>query len=112
MKIKATRKDVMNSFAKVIEIGFADAQYMLTGLQPIAYTAGTLGWNADVYDVGRGVAIVTGSRPFGNVHPSYDVVREFENAARRNYNDGDINFELFMKKNREIMRDFIGTVVK
>lgn len=112
MKVRVTRKEIMNSFNKVIEIGFADAQYMLTGLQPIAYTCGVYGWNADVYNVGQGVAIVTGCRPFGNVHPSYDVVREFENAARRNYNDGDINFELFMKENREIMRDFIGTVTK
>ena len=63
MKLKTTKKDVMDSYNDIISIGYCDAQFLLRGVDPIAYTVGTYGWNADIYNV-NGVAIVTGYRPF------------------------------------------------
>ena len=45
-----------------------------------AYTSGTYGWNADIYDV-NGVALVTGYRPFGRA-VDRELVDRFEKLAR------------------------------
>lgn len=82
MKFRTTRKEVMGGYNKTIKIGYCDAQTLLKYVAPVAYTAGTYGWNADIYDMGGGVAIVTGYRPFGNMKPNYEVVREYEALAR------------------------------
>lgn len=82
MKFRTTRKEVMTGYNKTIKIGYCDAQTLLEYAEPVAYTAGTYGWNADIYDMGDGVAIVTGYRPFGNTKPSYELIREYELLAK------------------------------
>lgn len=82
MKRKLTKRDAMGFFKKTIEVGYCQAQDLLSGLTPEWYTCGVYGWNSDIYDMGDRVAVVTGYRPFGNVRPKYDVVREFEDRAR------------------------------
>ena len=82
MKFKASRKMVMANYHTVIEVGYCGVQFLLRHKNPIAYTSGVYGWNSDIYDMGKGVAIVTGYRPFGNVHPNYDIVNSFEEKAK------------------------------
>jgi len=83
MKFKTTKKEIMNGFNKVIEIGQADLSNLLEFREPIAYTSGVYGWNANIYDMGGGVAIVTGYRPFGNINVDYDKVHEYDQRARQ-----------------------------
>ena len=71
----------MANYHKVIEISYCGVQSLLRHKNPIAFTCGMYGWNSDIYDMGKGVAIVTGYRPFGNVHPNYDIVNYFEKQA-------------------------------
>lgn len=61
MKIKTTRKAIVNSFGNVKCAGYCDLSFLLRNHQPVAYTCGVYGWNFDVYDV-YGVTICTGYR--------------------------------------------------
>lgn len=79
---QTTMREVKEWSDHVICIGYCDLQYLLRGESRIGYTAGVYGWNADVYDVGNGVAIVTGNRPFGDIRPRHSLVRRYNDAAR------------------------------
>lgn len=94
MKFKTTKRDVMNGFARVISVGYCDMQDLLRYKNPVAYTCGVYGWNADIYDMGAGTAIVTGYRPFGNVKMDYSIVREYEKTA------GDIPYSDDMREEK------------
>lgn len=83
MKYKTTQKAIRNGYHTIIKIGYCAAQNLLNLENPIAYTSGANGWNADIYDLGGGVAIVTGYNPFGNVVPSYDKIKEYEDKAEK-----------------------------
>lgn len=82
MKYKTTRKQVMNSGRKVIQVGYCDLQYLLDYHYPNAYTVRTEGWASDIYDIGS-ATICTGYAPFGNVKPNYEVVRKYDQEARK-----------------------------
>lgn len=86
MKFKCTKRDIMANYDKVIKVGYCDLQNLLKYESPIAYTAGVYGWNADIYDFG-GVAIVTGYRPFGNIHPNWEIIDKYEKEAKNIYNN-------------------------
>ena len=66
MKVKMTRKEVLRRF-KCVSVGYCELSSLLRFEEPIGYTSGIYGWNADIYYIGNGLAIVTGYRPFGNV---------------------------------------------
>ena len=59
MKLKATRKDIINNFSKIYLI---DYKY---GFLPnaFAYNSGYMGWNWDAYDLG-GICLIDGNRNF------------------------------------------------
>lgn len=86
-KVETTKRSVMEQYNVCIQVGYCDLQYLLGCEYPQAYTHGVYGWNADVYDMssiyGSGIAIVTGYRPFGKCDPSYDLVREYEQKAKK-----------------------------
>ena len=81
MKYKTTRRAIMNGFNTVIYCGYCDLQTLLTYENPAAYTVRREGWGADVYDLGGGVALVTGYAPFGSVRIPYDTCKEYEKKA-------------------------------
>jgi hypothetical protein len=84
MKYKTTRKDVMQGYWKVIEVGDCDLQHLLSFLSPVAYTCGIYGWNSDIYQMpfNGNICICTGYRPFGNVHPDYSVIHRYNELAK------------------------------
>lgn len=51
MKVKTTRKAIVNSSYNVKCAGYCDLSYLLNNHSPIAYTCGVYGWNFDVYEV-------------------------------------------------------------
>ena len=59
MKLKATRKEIVNHFIKVYRINY---KY---GFLPdaFAYDSGYLGWNWDAYDLGN-ICLIEGNRSF------------------------------------------------
>lgn len=62
-------------------IGYCQAQYLLRGLTPIAYTAGIHGWNEDIYSY-NGKLISTGYRLHGKTSVKYDILHEYELKAQ------------------------------
>lgn len=79
MKYRTTQRDVTNGYGYVFRTGFCNLQNLLSYENPVAYTCGVYGWNADVYQF-EGFAIVTGYRPFGRSIPS-EVVKRYERKA-------------------------------
>lgn len=83
MKFKTTQKAVKEGYRNIIKVGYCDLQYLLYYKNPIAYTCGVYGWNADIYEIGRGSAICTGYKPFGDIRPDYELVREYDEKAEK-----------------------------
>lgn len=79
MKIKTTKKAIINSSANIKKAGYCELQNLLHNHEPIAYTSGVYGWNFDVYEV-YGVTICTGYR--GMPGERLEKVSEYEEKAR------------------------------
>ena len=80
MKFKTAKKAVNEGFRNIICVGYVELQSLLAYTAPIAFTSGVYGWNADIYVI-KGVAIVTGYRPFGNIWPDCDICKKYESEA-------------------------------
>lgn len=83
MKFKTTQKAIKEGYNKILCIGYCDLQYLLYYKNPVAYTSGVYGWNADVYDIGGGIAICTGYRPIGNIRPNHNLQKEYDEKAEK-----------------------------
>lgn len=83
MKFRTTQKAIKEGYNKIICIPYCGLQNLLNYEMPIAYTARREGWAAYIYDIGGGVAIVTGYAPFGNVRPSYALLERYEMQAEK-----------------------------
>lgn len=86
MKYKTTKKEVKSNYRSIIRLGAVELYYLLKFTEPVAYTSGVYGWNADIYDLGN-VAIVTGYRSFGNISPDYDIVEKYNKLGREIYEE-------------------------
>ena len=51
MKFKTTKKVINEVYRNIICVGYADLSYLLTYIEPMAYTCGVYGWNADIYNI-------------------------------------------------------------
>lgn len=112
MKFKTTQKVVKAGYSTIICVPYCGLQNLLTYESPVAYTARCEGWAADIYDMGGGVAIVTGYAPFGNIRPSYELRERYETDAEKiRY-----NYSLAWKEQREqlkqLARAFIEEVTR
>lgn len=81
MKFKTTQKAIKANYNTIICVPYCGLQNLLNYESPVAYTERREGWAADIYDMGGGVAIVTGYAPFGNVRPSYELRERYEKQA-------------------------------
>ena len=112
MKFKTTQKEIRANYNKIICVPYCGLQNLLNYEIPVAYTVRREGWAADIYDMGGGVAIVTGYAPFGNVRPSYELQERYETQAEKiRY-----NYSLAWKEQREqlkqLARAFIEEVTR
>ena len=87
MKIKTTEKQIKGVFNNIISIGYCDAWYLLKHREPLMYTSGVYGWNADIYVINNDTCIVTGYRPFGNL--KIDAISKLNKKARDYYDKYD-----------------------
>lgn len=84
---KATRKDIISTFPKIVKVGYCDLQHLLSENDKIAYNAGVYGWNWHCYRLNDNVAIVTGYRNL--IGKRCPKEREFNEKARELYNLSD-----------------------
>lgn len=116
MKYKTTQKAIKESYSKIVKVGYCNLQSLLNFKTPVAYTCGSDGWHADIYDI-NGVAIVTGYRPFGNITPDYKIVEKYNQLGKEIYEEEhnpskDWNKEREEKENRlnQLIKQFIEEV--
>lgn len=108
MKFKTTKKETMSNYAFVCSIADCQLQNLLRLENPIAYTSNVYGWRADVYEVDRFTAIVTGYDPFGDYSPSYELCQKYEKQAESIiYDYKNLTFEEQRKKLKQLINSFI-----
>ena len=110
MKFKATRKAILANYDEIICVPYCGLQNLLKYESPFAYTARREGWTADIYDMGGGVAIVTGYAPFGNIRPAYEQVKAVEEQAKKIRYDYSLSDEQQRESLKSLARDFIKGV--
>lgn len=108
MKFRVTQKEIKANFSKIISVPYCSVQNLLNFESPFAYTARREGWAADIYDMGGGVAIVTGYAPFGNIRPSHELLERYEKQAEFiRY-----NYPLSWTEQREQLRQLANEFIK
>ena len=85
MKAKITQKEARD--LKPYRFGYCEIQYLLRYEDPIFYTCGLYGRNADFYKIEhpetwRNIWICTGYRPIGERYIDYDTSQKREHKAR------------------------------
>ena len=84
MKFKTTKKAIKKGYYHIISVGYCNLQYLLKGINPVAYSTRAEGWACDYYDV-NGVCICEGYSPIGNQNTknlTYDTMRKYDNKAK------------------------------
>ena len=111
MKYRTTAKEVKEGYYKQICIGYADLQELLRYIEPVAYTCGVYGWNANIYDMynltGFNCCIVTGYRPFGNVKSDYEYNRKMEEKAKKISNNYNLTYNQRKAYINRLLKSFI-----
>lgn len=113
MKYKTTKKAVMERHVACVSVGYCNLQKLLNYVSPNAYTCGVYGWNADIYDVSGGYAIVTGYRPFGK-SASYELCQKYEKLADKineRYLADELNYDGAALEARYLLAELIAEVV-
>lgn len=112
MKFKTTQKAIRANYNKIICVPYCGLQNLLNYEIPVAYTVHREGWAADIYDMGGGVAIVTGYAPFGNVRPSYELRERYETDAKKIRYNYSLAWEEQRKQLEQLTRAFIEEVTR
>lgn len=107
MKVKVTKKQVLESYSNVIELSYCALQHILNRGNARFYTCGVYGWNADIYEINNNTVIVTGYRPFGNILPSYDLVKEYDYKAQLILANAGLDYTQKEQKINELLCEFI-----
>ena len=110
MKTLVTKKQVKNYYNNIYSIGYCNAQYLLEGVSPFAYSKGVYGWSCDYYEV-ENVCISTGYNPIGE-DTNYDLVRKYDNKAKAILDNYNINYQNRKNKVNKLLIKFINELNK
>ena len=104
MKLKATRKQIVNNFSKIYLI---DYKY---GFLPdaFAYNSGYMGWNWDAYDL-VGICLIDGNRNF----PTYKLLPESAKQIIKDYEQevSSANFSERVEIDKKYLDKFIEALL-
>lgn len=112
MKFKTTQKEIRANYNKIICVPYCGLQGLLNYESPVAYTVRREGWAADIYDMGGGVAIVTGYAPFGNIRPFYELWERYETDAEKIRYNYSLSWEEQREQLKQLARAFIEEVTR
>ena len=112
MKFRTTQKVIKENFGTIICVPYCGLQNLLNYENPVAYTVRREWWAADIYDMGGGVAIVTGYEPFGNIRPSYELRKRYETQAEKIRYNYSLAWKEQKEQLRELARAFIEEVTR
>ena len=105
MKLKTTRKAIVNTSTDIISIGYCDAQTLLRNHNALAYTCGVYGWNFDVFEI-DGKTICTGYRNMPG--RSAKNVGEYEKKARAIMEQYSRNYEERCEDVEKLLHEFLA----
>lgn len=111
MKFKTTRNEIQQNYKNVICVGYCKLDYLLTNHDPIAYNSGVDGWKYDLYDI-NGVAIVTGYQAFGNIRPNSEIIKKYNEEARKIACNSWGSYQNMIDKIDQLLNQFIEEVTK
>ena len=109
MKFKTTNRAINGGYDKVLRVGYGAMQALLRHQEPIAYTCGVYGWNADLYSV-NGLAICTGYRATGNITVDYETLNEYEKKATAISSNYNLKFDERKQQINTLLDEFIELV--
>ena len=112
MKFRTTQKEIKANFVKIISVPYCSFQNLLNWESPVAYTARREGWAADIFDMGGGVAIVTGYAPSGNIRPSHELLKRYEAQAESIRYNYSLSWTEQREQLRQLAKEFIAEVAK
>ena len=112
MKYKTTQRAIKEGYSFIIKVSYCRLQTLLAHESPVAYTVRREGWAADIYDMGGGVAIVTGYAPFGNIVPGYEFNREWEEKAEKIRYDYSLSWEAQRDNLKALAREYVKAVLE
>ena len=112
MKFKATKKQMLEGYSKIISVGYCNIDYLLRYEAAIAYSAGRDGWSCDYYDIG-GTLISTGYAPLGGkaVSVDYETSQKYNELACEIACDYSIEWSTKKEKVRSLLEEFIQEVL-
>ena len=103
MKLKATRKQIVNNFRKIYRIDYA------YGFLPnaFAYNSGYLGWNWNAYDLGY-ICLINGNRSFPKCkqlpESAKQIIKDYEQeVASANFSERDQIDKKYLDKFIEVL---------
>lgn len=112
MKFKTTQKAIKANYNTIICVPYCKLQNLLNYESPVAYTVRREGWAADIYDMGGGVAIVTGYAPFGNIRPFYELRERYETDAEKIRYNYSLAWEEQREQLKQLAKAFIEEVTR
>jgi len=110
MKLKTTKKQVKNYYSDIYSIGYCNAQYLLQGVNPFAYSSGAYGWSCDYYEV-EDVCISTGYSTIGE-STNYDLVRKYDDKAKAIFDNCNVDYQKRKNKVNKLLIKFINELKK
>lgn len=82
MKVKATQRELKNSFKYIIEIYFCELQHLLKYKEPFCFTAAE-SWNNDNYKINADILISTGCKPIKGIRPDKRIIKKYNTIAEK-----------------------------
>ena len=110
MKTKVTKKQILNSYANVISVGYCRLQNLLSYESERHYTTGVYGWNADIYEINSNTVIVTGYRPFGK-SVSSDIIKEYKDKAALIKSNCNLSCEVQKTRLSTLLNELIAKAI-
>ena len=105
MKLKATKKEILDSGKTILKVGYCGGQFLLQHKTPFAYSSGVNGWACDYYNI-NGVIISTGYAPIGQ-DVNYDTLKEYEKKAQKIADNYNLSHEQRAAQVDELLQAFI-----
>lgn len=108
-----TRKEITNRFNYVYSVGYCDLQYLLRYQNKVGSNSGVYGWNYNIYGLDNNqIAICTGYRGMPGERIDSDIIKKYEEKAKKITYDYSLKWEDQKKKINKLLEKFIAEIQK
>ena len=108
-KYKVTRKEIKERYSNILQIGYCDAQHLLTYQNEFAYSTRAEGWACDYYNI-NGVIISTGYAPIGK-KVDRNILRNYDEKAREITRNNNLSWEEKQEQVNSLLIEFLESQI-